>query len=90
MTRRIEQVQLVHFAILGEVVHAHRMSLDGDAALAFQIHRIQHLGLHLARGQRTGQLQQAVRERGLAVVDVRDDGEIADVFAIHEGMPIGG
>src|SRR5205085_9477999 len=39
--------------------------------------------LHLAHAQRPGQLQQPVRERGFAMVDVGDDGKISDVLAIH-------
>jgi hypothetical protein len=36
------------------------MGLNGDAALALEVHCIEHLGLHLARGHRAGQLEQAV------------------------------
>ena len=61
------------------------MRLDGDAALALQVHGIEHLRLHLARGQRPGQLQQAVGQRGFAVVDVRDDGKIAEKGGVHGG-----
>ena len=80
----VDQVELVSFAVLGRVHHAHRVGLDGDAAFALQVHGIEDLGLHLARGQRSGQLQQAVGQRGFAVVDVRDDREIADVSGVHE------
>ena len=66
------------------------MGLDGDAALPFQIHCVQHLGLHLARRQGAGQLEQPVRKRGFAVVNMGNDGEIADVLAVHEGVPVGG
>ena len=59
------------------------MGLDGDAALPLQVHRVQDLGLHLALGKRPGELQQAVRERGFAMIDVGDDGKVADVCAVH-------
>ena len=36
-------------AILGGIFQPHRLRLDGDAALAFDIHRIEQLRLHLAR-----------------------------------------
>jgi len=58
------------------------LGLDGDAALALQIHRVEHLAFHLARRQASGALDDAVGERGFAVVDVGDDGEVADV--VHE------
>ena len=54
------------------------MRLDGDAALALQVHRVQHLRLHLARRQRAGELQQTVGERALPMVDMGDDREISD------------
>ena len=54
------------------------MRLDRDAALALEVHRVEHLRFHLARLQRAGQLEKAVGERRLAVIDVRDDREIAD------------
>ena len=41
---------------------------------------VEHLLGHLALGQRAGLLDQAVRERRLAVVDVGDDREIPDRF----------
>ncbi len=49
------------------------MRLDGDAALALQIHGIEDLRLHLPRLQGAGELQEAIRECRLAMVDVRDD-----------------
>ena len=54
------------------------MRLDGDPALALEVHRVEHLGLHLARLQRAGELEEAIGERRLAVIDVRDDREVAD------------
>ena len=86
----VDEVELVGFAVLGLVHHAHGVGLDGDAALALEVHVVQHLVVHLAHGERAGELQQAVGERRLAVVDVGDDGEIADEASVHwEGESIG-
>ena len=79
----VDQVELVGLAVLRGVHHADGVGLDGDAALALQVHGIEHLGLHFARGERSGELQQAVGERGFAVVNVRDDREIADEGGVH-------
>ena len=54
------------------------MRLDGDAAFALQVHAVEDLGLHLARLQGPGHLEESVGQGRLAVVDVRHDGEIAD------------
>ena len=47
--------------------------------LALQIHVVQHLLLHVAVGDGAGDLQQPVGQGALAVVDMGDDAEIADV-----------
>jgi hypothetical protein len=78
MARRVDQVELVALP-----VHAHRLCLDGDPALALELHRVEHLVAHLACRDRVGQLQDAVGERRLAVIDVRDDREVADVRLVH-------
>ena len=55
---------------------------DGDAPFALQIvgiHRPLDHALVLAVG--AGLLQQAVDQGGLAVVDVRDDGDVAEIHA---------
>ena len=81
VARGVDQVELVALAVARLIVQRHALRLDGDAALALQVHRVEHLGLHLARLEAAAQLDQAVGERRFAVVNVRDDGEIA--YALH-------
>ena len=59
------------------------MRLDGDAALALQVHGVEDLRRHLALLQRAGHFEQPVGQRRLAVVDVRDDREITNMGLIH-------
>ncbi len=73
----VDQVELVGVAVVRLVHHAHGVGLDGDAALALQVHVVQDLRLHLAACHRAGQLQQTVAQRRLSVVDVGDDGEVS-------------
>ena len=80
---RVDQIELVGLAVVRGVHHADGVGLDGDAALALQVHGVEDLGLHLARGERSGQLQQAVRQRGFTVVDMRDDGKVAEESGVH-------
>ena len=82
--RRVDEVQLVDFAILAAVVQAHSLRLDRDAALALQIHVVEHLRFHLTLGQGARALDQAIGERRLAMVDMRDDREVANVFVLHQ------
>ena len=58
--------------------HAHGLRLNGDAALTLNVHAVQVLRLHIARGNHAGGLQHAVREGGLTVVNVGDNAEVAN------------
>ena len=78
VARRVDQVEVVDAAVARRVGERRRLRLDRDPALALEVHRVQHLGLHLPVGEAAASLDEAVRERRLAVVDVRDDGKVAD------------
>ena len=57
VTRRVEQVKRVLPAIFRRIAHRHRMRLDRDSALPFQIHRIEELILFFAGLDRAGRLE---------------------------------
>ncbi len=82
MTRRIDEVQLVDLAVARPVVERDALRLDRDAALALQVHRVEHLLGHLAIGQAAADLDEPVRQRRLAVIDVGNDREIADMLHV--------
>ena len=82
MAGRVDQVQLIRLTIAGFVKHPHRLRLDRDPALALELHRVEHLGAHRSRVDGVGQLEDAVGQRRLAVVDVGDDREVADVSLV--------
>jgi hypothetical protein len=67
------------------VVEAHGLRLDGYATLPLDLHRIEDLLLHLPVGDIAAQLYQPVRQGGLAMVDMGDDGEIADETDVRHG-----
>ena len=50
--------------------------------LALELHLVEELVLPLTVAQRTGELEDAIGQRALAVVDVRDDREISDAGRI--------
>ena len=52
-------------------------------ACAFQRHVVEQLVFHQPRIDGPGGLEQPVGQRALAMVDVRDDAEIADVVALN-------
>jgi hypothetical protein len=54
---------------------------DGDAALAFEVVGIERaLGDALVVAERARLLEQPVDERGLAAIDVGDDGDVAEIY----------
>ena len=82
VARRVDEVELVGLAVVGIIGHADGVGLDRDAALPLDVHRVQQLGLHVALLHRVGELEDAVRDGRLAVVDVRNDREVADMCGI--------
>ena len=61
------------------------LRLDGDALLPFEVHGVHDAdlaGLGFVRAKGASLLEQLVHERGLAVIDVSDDGDVADVFHV--------
>ena len=73
VTGRVDEVQRVALP-----VDAHVLGLDGDAPLALQIHRVEVLRAHVTGIDGVGDLQNAVAEGALAVVDVGNDREVAN------------
>src|SRR5262245_58491330 len=87
MTGRVDQVQFVSYlrflipdprSLIPEI-DRHRMHLNRDSPFAFQVHVVKHLGAEFARGNRPGLEEELVGQRALAVVDVGNDREIANV-----------
>ena len=64
------------------------MRFDRDPALPLQVHRIKKLVLPLPLLDRARALKQPVRQRRLAVIDVRDDAKIARQLNGHESATI--
>ena len=60
MPRGIDEIHLVLFSVLSGVIQRHTLRLNGNATLAFQIHRIQHLVCHLAISETAASLNQPV------------------------------
>ena len=73
MARRIDEVELIRLAVVGVIGHADGVGLDRDAALALDIHGVEQLRLHVALVDGMGELEDAVADRGLAMVDVRNN-----------------
>ncbi len=79
MPRRVHQIQDIILAIGGGVVQPHCLRLDGDPALALNIHIVENLLGHLALAKTAANLNQPVGDGRLAMVDMRDNREITDM-----------
>src|SRR5690606_31729049 len=84
----VDEVQLVGLPVARLVVQGHAVGLDGDAALALQVHGVQHLGRHFAVAQATTDLDETVSQGGFAVVDVGNDGKVADMAQVAHGTSL--
>ena len=78
MSRRVDQVKVVDLSVACLVFQRGGLCLDRDAALAFDIHRVEHLRFHFAVGQPSAQLDNAVGQSGFAVIYVGDNRKISD------------
>ena len=79
VARRVDDVDLHALVVEGDV-----LGQDRDAALALQVVGIEDaVADELAGAELAALAQQAIDQRRLAVVDVGDDGDIANVGATH-------
>lgn len=78
MAGGVDEVQGVGDVVQRGERQPHRLRLDGDAALALNVHPVEVLFAHPAVIDDSGQLEHAVGQRRLAMIDVRDDAEVAD------------
>jgi hypothetical protein len=78
VARRVDEIELVLTAVGRGVAHPNGIQLDGDPALALQIHRIEQLLAHLTLFDGPSGLDEPVCERGLPMIDVGDDAEVPD------------
>src|SRR5260221_11023573 len=68
------------------IAHTDRSKLNGNSPLFLDWITIHHAFLHFALGNSVRFAQQLIRQGGLAVVNVRNDGEVSNVSGIHEGV----
>ena len=89
MARGVDEVQNIVLPIVRPVIKPDGARLDRNAAFALEIHRVEDLVFHLALVDRVALLKQPIGQRRLAVVDVRDDGEISDLGKVgHITLPL--
>ena len=86
MARSIDKVEGIFLALV-VVFHLDGVALDGDAALALKVHVVEHLVDEFFVVERMGQFQKPIGQGLFAVVDMRYNAKISDVF--HWAAKIG-
>ena len=82
MARCVNQINLIFLTVM-LVNHADCASFDGNAFLTFKFHRIQQLLAHFTLRDRIRDLDQAVCQRALAVVNMRNNRKVTDMVLVH-------
>ena len=80
MSRSVDKVQRIVFAVFGAVVHLDGVALDRYAALALEVHVVENLSLHIFRSHGGRALQKPVGQRRFAVVDMGYYAKVSDSF----------
>src|SRR6202040_2338150 len=83
MPRGVDEIELVQLTGDRFEAQRHTLGFDGNAALALQIHAVENLGLHLARIESTAFLDEAISQCRFAVVNMSNDGKIADILHLR-------
>jgi len=78
--RGVDQIQVINLPVLGFVAQRRCLGFDGDAPFPLDIHGIEHLGFHFPVRQPAAALDEPVGQGGFTVVDVGDNGKIANVL----------
>jgi hypothetical protein len=80
---RVDQVELELLAGRRRIRHAHSVELDRDSAFALQVHVVEDLRFHFPLLERASRFDQPVGQSRLAVIDMCDNAEIADMIELH-------
>ena len=89
MSGRVNEIENVILPVFGMVIELDGARLDGDAALSLKLHVVEQLAFHVALRHGVGGFEKPVGQRGFAVVNVGDDGKIADVWNLQEPPSFG-
>ena len=82
----IDEIELIDLPVAGFVIQSNTLGLNGNTALALDIHGIENLRIHLPLAQAPTVLDKTVSQGGLAMIDMRDDGKVADVSEITHSI----
>ena len=73
VARRVDQIEVVDVSIACGVLQRGGLRLDGYPPLLLDVHRVEHLLAHLAISEAAATRDESIGQRGLAMIDVRND-----------------
>ena len=73
MPGRVDEIELKRLAVGCLVFQGDALCLDRDAALTLEVHGIENLIGHFSRLKAAAMLNEAVRQRRLSMVDMRNN-----------------
>ena len=83
MSGSIDHIKNILIAVLRLIHKTNRLRFDRNASLPFNVHIIEYLRLHLPARQDTRFFDHAIRQCGLAVINMCYNTEISDFTLIH-------
>jgi len=86
--RCVDEVEVVDLTVARFVLQGSGLGLDGYPTLFLDVHRVEHLRLHLAFFESSTALNETIGQRGFAMIDVGDDRKVSDV--VHQSERLSG
>ena len=83
MPRSIDEIEDILLPVVRLIHRPDCLGFDRDASLPLQVHVVQHLGLHLAAGQKPGHLDDPVCQGGFPVIDMRNNTKVPYLTLIY-------
>ena len=80
----INQIEIIGLTVFGCIWKTDGLAFNGDAAFAFNVHRVQNLISKIPLRNYIGGLNKAVRQRGFAVVNMGNDTEVSDILHVDD------
>src|SRR4029078_12807100 len=80
----MDEIKHITLPVICFVIETNRMGFDRNASLAFEVHVVEKLFFHIALGNRSGELQNAIGQRRFAVIDVSNNGKISNKLRLHK------
>ena len=87
MARGVDQIKNIVVAVLRLVIQRNGVCFNRNTAFALQIHVVEQLIFHIPQGDGLRFFEDTVGQCAFAMVDMRDNGKIADFILLQKQSP---